>query len=478
MSADGRSGVSGGALQLAGTLVWQEELSFALRGEAAAGEALAGSYYADLGGLPLRMMAEGVWVPATGRVNLQASRLDLAGLVTARLQGSVTGERLELNGEISAPRLDGAFQERLRQVVTGILPEPQRLELAGSLSASVTAGWRPEGWMIEAIVRPAGVTLAWGETLRLDGLNGELPIMLQPGPAVTTVERPGALRWEALRAGPIVSNDGRFLLATGANSWRLREPLRLAAGGGWLEVNGLALTRTAAGAEMRASLKATAIEMAEVSRAFDWPEMGGRLTAELPDIRFAGEQISTGGEALLQVFDGTVRVRNMQINQPFSRYPTYQADLDFSGIDLKLLTQAFAFGEINGVADGFVHHLRLFGLVPSAFDATFETRLQGTRTISVKAISNFNAFSQGGLSAVLSQGIYRFIDVYRYRKIGIRCWLQNDLFHLEGTARPGTTSYLIDGGWLPPRIDVIVSSPTISFQEMVKRLKRIEHTGN
>ena len=66
---------------------------------------------------------------------------------------------------------------------------------------------------------------------------------------------------------------------------------------------------------------------------------------------------------------------------------------------------------------------------------------------------------------------------YRYRKIGIRCSLRNDVFHLEGTAKPGTSTYLIYGGWLPPRIDVIASTPTISFQEMVKRLKRIERAG-
>jgi hypothetical protein len=376
------------------------------------------------------------------------------------------------------PQLDGAFQDRLRQLAGEVLPALKQLELAGGLTASATGGWRPEGWEIEATVRPAGVTLAWGEGVRLTGLTGELPLQLQRGTAEPTADRLAVLKWDELRVGPIISGGGRFRLATGPNRWRLDEPLRLAAAGGWLEMTDFALTLPASGPEVRASLKATEIEMAQISQALDWPEMGGRLGAELPDIRFAGEQISTGGEALLQVFEGTVRVRNMLINKLFSRYPTYQADLDFSGINLNLLTQTFTFGEINGIADGHLHNLRLFGSVPSAFNATFETREQGTRNISVKAIYNLNTLSQGGLSAALSQGIYRFIDFYRYRKIGIRCWLENDVFHLAGTAKPGTATYLIDGGWLPPRIDVIVSTPTISFQEMVKRLKRIKRTGS
>ena len=114
---------------------------------------------------------------------------------------------------------------------------------------------------------------------------------------------------------------------------------------------------------------------------------------------------------------------------------------------------------------------------PRPFAPTSQPGRQGTRNISVKALRNLNTLSQGGLSAALSQGIYRFIDFYRYRKIGIRCSLLNDVLRLEGTAKPGTTTYLIDGGWLPPRIDIIVSTPTIAFQEMVKRLKRIERTG-
>jgi hypothetical protein len=477
MAADGLSGVTGGSLKLAGTLDLQKDFTFALHGEAAAAEALAGSWYADLGGLPLRMVLEGGWEPASGRAHLRSGRLDLAGLVNARLQGNLAGERLELNGEIAVPRLDGAFQNRLRQLAAGVLPGLERLELAGGLTASAAGGWSPAGWAIDATVRPAGVTLAWGEAFRLTGLTGELPLLLLRGPASPAAERLATMKWVELRAGPITSAGGRFQLSAGPNHWRLDEPLRLAAGGGWLELAGFVLSLPATGPDVRASLKATEIELAEISRALGWPEMGGRLAAELPDIRFAEEEISTGGEAFLQVFDGTVRVRNMRIHKPFSRYPTYHSDIDFSGIDLHLLTQAFAFGEINGVADGFIHDLRLFGHVPSAFDATFETREQGKRNISVKALRNLNTLSQGGLSAALSQGIYRFIDFYRYRKIGIRCWLRNDIFHLEGTAKPDTDTYLIYGGWLPPRIDVIVSTPTISFQEMVKRLKRIERAG-
>lgn len=473
-AADGLAGVTDGSLKLAGTMVWQEQLTFSLDGEATAGEALAGSWYADLGGLPLRLTAGGSWLPAEGRVRLHTAHLDLAGLVTARLQGSLAGAAVELTGEVKVPRLDGAFQSRLQQLAGEALPGLERLALAGGLTVSAGGGWRPEGWEIAATIRPEALTLAWGETVRLAGLAGELPLLLQRGSALPVADRHATLTWDELRLGPMASAGAQSRLTAGANRWRLDDRLRLAGGDGWLELSGITLNFPATGPEASAALKATGIELAEISRAFGWTEMGGQLGAELPEIRLTGDLISIGGEALVQVFNGTVRVRNMQMVKPFSRYPTYHADLDYSGVDLQLLTQAFAFGEINGIADGFIYDLRLFGSVPSAFRASFETRETGSRNISVKAIDNLNTLSQGGLSAALSHGIYRFIDYYRYRKIGIRCRLQNDIFHLEGTAKPGRRTYLVDGGWLPPRIDVIVSSPTISFQEMVKRLKRIE----
>jgi hypothetical protein len=477
MSPDGLSGLTAGALRLAGNLALQEQIAFDLHGEATAGEALSGSWYADLGGLPLGLELTGAWEPATGHLRLRGGRLDLAGLVTARLQGSLKGDRLDLSGDLAAPRLDGPFQQRLRQLTASALPGVERLELAGGLTAEVSGGWRPEGWNLAATVRPAGVSLVWGEAVRLTGLTGELPLPLQRGAAAPGGERFATLRWDELRAEPIVAAGGRLRLAAGPNRWRLTEPLRLAAANGWLELTSFTMALPAAGPVAQASLRASGIELAEISRALDWPAMGGQLGAELPDIRFADEEISTGGEARLRVFDGEVQLRNMRVHKPFSAYPTYHADIDFSGIDLQLLTSAFAFGEINGVADGFVHDLRLFGAVPSAFRAAFETRQKGKRNISVKAIRNLNTLSQGGLSAALSQGVYRFIDFYRYRKIGIRCSLRNDVFQLAGTAKPGTDTYLIYGGWLPPRIDVIVSTPTISFQEMVRRLKRIERAG-
>ena len=209
-----------------------------------------------------------------------------------------------------------------------------------------------------------------------------------------------------------------------------------------------------------------------------WPEMDGTLGADLGRLHYRSGELSIAGEAEIEVFAGRISVRNMQVKEPFSRYPVFLADIDFSGIDLYRLTKTFSFGEMNGVIDGYVHQLRVFGATPTRFEARLSTRKSGTRNISVKALNNLSILSQGGLSAALSRGIYRFIDFYRYRSIGIVCSLENDQFRMRGTALEGSDRYLVYGGLLPPRIDVVSSSPTVSFREMVKRLKRIDRTGS
>jgi hypothetical protein len=252
--------------------------------------------------------------------------------------------------------------------------------------------------------------------------------------------------------------------------------LRIA--GGAVEIAGFTATLNDGHPEFATRVALKNLHLEELTEELDIPRMSGGLSAELGNIRYAQGILSTDGTAEVQVFGGAVRVANMRFEKPFSPYSTFHADIDFTGIDLYSLTHTFAFGEMNGIMDGYVHGLRLFGATPSNFVAGFETRPGGRRNISVRALNNLTLVSQGGLSSALSRGIYRFIDFYRYRKIGLVCILENDVFQMRGTALPGSDQYLVDGGLLPPKINIIAPSRPISFKEMVKRLRRIETSGN
>lgn len=475
---DGMAGLTGGKLNLLGRLeLAGEHLRFDLSGQVAAAEALVDSWYGSLQELPANFAVKGSWSSDRQRLELTTADVDLADLVRGHVTGSYADGATNLSGQVEIPQMKGAFQKTLQTLAGELLPDIKQVTLDGRLMFDGAVRYRPGNWDIDLAMLPTDVTLAWGQEARVEGLHGRLPIHLRQGPPTANDPTEQAtLQWSRLQGSLFDSGPGRLELQTFANRWQLRQPLTLAVAGGTLQMTALQLDLPELVPHLKASFEVQNVDLGQMTSSLGWPEMSGRLNARLQEARIAEDEISTVGDAAMHVFGGDFTINNMRVEAPFSRFPTYHADVDFTGIDLYQLTNTFEFGEMNGIANGYIHNLRLFDGTPSALQAKLETRPEGTRNISVKAIRNLNTLSMGGLSAALSQGIYQFIDFYRYRKIGIVCRLQNDLFHLEGTAREGSDQYLIYGGLLPPRIDVVVSSPTISFKEMVGRLKRIERT--
>jgi hypothetical protein len=266
-------------------------------------------------------------------------------------------------------------------------------------------------------------------------------------------------------------------LQAALNRLVIRSPLVFRVAGGRLEIQDAAAAYTPNGADMNARIRILEVDLQQLTQTLGVLPLMGRLNADLGKIRYVDGVLSAPGTMDISAFGGDLSIRGMRLEAPLTPYASFFADIDFTALDLFQLTRTLAVGEMNGIGDGHIHNLRLFGKTPTRFKAEFATRETGKRNISVKALNNLAVISQGGVSQALSQGIYQFIDFYRYRKIGMACTLERDVFRLEGTARPGSRQYLVDGGILPPRIDVIVSSPKISFTEMVRRLQRIERAG-
>ena len=153
--------------------------------------------------------------------------------------------------------------------------------------------------------------------------------------------------------------------------------------GGRLVLRDLSFDMGEAGPQVSLRIAVQEVDLETLTKKLELPVMRGVITADLGDIRYADQQLSSKGEAEIKVFSGSFRVRNMRYLEPFSPYPVFIADLDFKGLDLYQATNTFDFGEMNGVVDGYVHGLRLFGVTPSAFEARLESRSEGKRNISV-----------------------------------------------------------------------------------------------
>lgn len=479
LAADGLTGLTGGRLEAVGTVAGTpgKGLRLDLTADLGAREILHGPFYADLSLLPARLALRG---RLTGDNRLEAETLSITipGLGAATLHGTLGGERLELDGRAAIPDFAGLFAGPIGQALVALRPGLADLRPAGGAVIEGVVR-RQESWQGSGELQLAGVSLDW-PSVRLNArqIGGRIPWFID-GSGISPEEesRRGRIDFAELRLGPAALTRRPLLLVLSPERFAIETPLHFALAGGELQIEEAALAWGEA-PEMAARLVLRQVDLSELTRQLELPAMTGRISANLGRIRYRGGSLSADGSLGINAFGGDILVRNLRLESIFSRYRTLQADVDFTGIDLSELTRTFEFGEINGIADGHVHGLRLFGAIPSAFDARLETRDSGRRNLSVKALHNISVLSQGGFSAVLSRGIYRFVDFYRYRKIGILCSLKNDVFSLQGTARPGTDDYLVYGGLLPPKINIIAPARTVSFKEMLKRLQRIDRSDH
>lgn len=486
LPADGQSGLGNGRLELAGSLQGtplMNRIELALAGRVTADEILAGEFYADLSALKSRISLAGDYFPAEQSLAARSLQIDIPTLVTADGNGRFSPEDLAFSGSLELADLAAAYGMHIGPLLSELRPLTAGLTIEGGLSIDADLRWTPTGWRASGALRPSGLHAFWKRyKLELVNGTGRIPYSLRlgrpPAPEAAPGERLGELSFTSLSLGLASLEAGSLELAAKANSFVFRAPLRLRLADGRVAIDGLSLGWNQSGPRGSAGITIDDVDLETLTRELDLPLMQGTFSGDLGQIGYADQQLSTGGTAQLEIFGGQFRLRNISYTAPFSRYPVFHADIDFSGLDLLQATRTFEFGEMHGVVDGNIRNLRLFGTTPAAFEATLATRAKGKRNISVKALQNLSIISQGGISAALSRGIYRFIDFYRYKKIGFKCSLKNDTFTLIGTARPGSDRYLVYGGLLPPRIDITTTTPTISFKEMVGRLARIERAGN
>ena len=73
----------------------------------------------------------------------------------------------------------------------------------------------------------------------------------------------------------------------------------------------------------------------------------------------------------------------------------------------------------------------------------------------------------------MSRSFLRFLEDFPYRRLGIRCRLENGVCHMDGVAPAENGYYLVQGTLLPPRLDVIGYANEVDWLSLLGRLKSI-----
>ena len=217
------------------------------------------------------------------------------------------------------------------------------------------------------------------------------------------------------------------------------------------------------------------VSLSQLSLALGWPELAGKLSGVIPNVRYDDGNLKVGGILLIRVFEGQVTLRNLSLEQPFGLVPRLQVDTRADNIDLETLTRTFSFGRIEGRLNGRVDGLDMQSWRPVAFDAEFATPEDDSsrHRISQKAVDNISSIGGGGVGGALSRSFLRFFEDFPYDRLGIRCRLANGICDMGGVAPAANGYYLVKGRLIPPRLDVIGYADRVDWDTLIAQIMAV-----
>ena len=270
---------------------------------------------------------------------------------------------------------------------------------------------------------------------------------------------------------PFSSRDGVLALARDAD---------IPVFGGVVRLSGLRVIapREGQGLHVESGLWLEGIDVGEMAAALGLPAFRGELNGEIPRVLYADDVMRFDGGISVGLFDGAVQITGLSMERPFGTAPTLNANVDFNDLDLLRLTEVFGFGSITGRLDGRIHDLRLVDWTPVRFDAELRTdRKPGIRQrISQRAVQNISSVGDASFIGSLQGQLIGLFDDFGYRRIGIRCRLENEVCLMGGlddANTPGSDSSgftIVEGSGLP-RLTVIGHNRRVDWPTFLERLK-------
>ena len=454
-----------------------DDWQFAVDVSSAKGQAYAQPIFLDFGAHALSASAAG---KLRGERELAIERFTVDHALVARASGRAgldfSNEQplRSLALQLDSLQFPGAYESYLQPLLldTSFKAMKTSGKLAGEIEI-VDGAPRSVDLTLEALTFDDGT-----RTFAMESLNG----LVHWRADSRAKSDDSALHWSSgsILALPIGASG--LLFNANGREFRLLQPTRIPLLDGALALESLRIRN--AGLPSVAFMVDATLEPIEVKRlcqTFGWPEFGGRVGGNISKLRMREGVVTLGTTLSAQVFDGTVTMSDLKLEQPFSKWPRFSSNVAFENLDLELMTGAFSFGRITGRLSGTIDGLRLFNWAPVAFDARLYTP-PGDRSkhrISQRAVENIGSIGGGGagVTAALSSGFLRFFEDFNYERLGLSCRLENNVCAMDGVApAPNGGYYLVKGKGLP-RIDVIGSSRRVDWPRLVQQLIAATKSG-
>lgn len=474
----------------------ERELNATLFLNSTGGEILYDRFYLDLGKHNLVASGKGSYTSESEALHVSNLQLSLKELASLAVKGMLSMERPETSrvlAHVAKTPLEPLFRQFVLEPYRSRSPFLTDLKLAGFVAADLEWMAGPGGWAVQGrTLWHEGNLAAERQGIFLEGIELDLPIW-HKGPATGSGEmapsgkgpatRGGSLFIQSLRAPFLLKQPVRFNLTADPDTLTTTPALGIRAEGGTIDIGRITVRDAFSGSpDVETSLTLHKLDLGPWLSAL-WPTAsGGTLQGRLDPVRWRGDAVLSEGELVADLFGGRVKVSNLGAKKVASLAPMMHLDASWEDIDLGQLTRDTAFGRIEGTLRGEVRGLEIAHGQPQAFQLTLETvKTKSTQQrISVQAVDNIARI--GGGASPFSGFTGAFVSLFRelpYEKMGVKAALENDLFRINGAIREEGKEYLIKKGGFSG-VDVVIGSPgsnTISFKDMVGRIRRIASSG-
>ena len=267
-------------------------------------------------------------------------------------------------------------------------------------------------------------------------------------------------------------------LKTGTHSVAVSETTTLPVFDGSIMVETFELDYSDNAPEVKFEGILTPVSLSQVSEAFGWPEMSGKISGLIPAVSYRDGNARLAGTLLIRAFDGNILIRDVSASHLLSSWPVLSAHVEMKNIDLETLTETFSFGKITGKVDGHVKNLLMENWQPTKFDAMLKTADKpGRRRISQRAVDNISNLGGAGMAGALSRSFMRFFEDFGYDRLGFTCILRDGICQMSGVEDANQGYYLVKGGGIP-RIDVIGHNKNTDWNVLLDRLANIASSGS
>lgn len=440
--------------------------TLSVRGSLRGGELLFGSTYVSLQDrhVALRVQGskrgEGGWQFPELRWQDEGI-LVASGSAALNPDGSVRDANLRLESASLAPLRDGYLSGWLGLAGLG--------DLALSGAADV--------WVDVANGRLRG-TLARLHDVTIDDPQGRFDFNGLDGDVAFSSDAlvQSALQWRDGALYGLAFGPARLPFASQGGELRVTEPVGLPLLGGQARFGDISIRppTDAHGLEIQFGLSLDKLDIAQLSKALDWPAFTGQLSGSIPRARYANDRLDFDGGLDMHLFNGRVQVSSLSMERPFGVAPTLTSDIAIDDLDLESVTGVFGFGSITGALDGHINGLRLVDWQPVAFDAELHTqRKRGLRQrISQRAVQNISSVGDASFVGTLQGRLIGLFDDFGYKRIGIACRLVDEVCTMDGLGSAGQGFIIVEGAGLP-RLTVVGFNRRVDWPTLLERLAAI-----